>query len=84
MKSEVTSRLSQLVGQFQQMSKIQLSKNAQSIVAENQKLIRRSKDENRKMNLILTNEKVVKKIIKRQIEMNHTFQAGLKNKKNDS
>ena len=76
MKSEVTSRLSQLVGQFQQMSKIQLSKNAQSIVAENQKLIRRSKDENRKMNLILTNEKVVKKIIKRQIEMNHTFQAG--------
>ena len=76
MKSEVTSRLSQLVGQFQQMSKIQLSKNAQSIVAENQKLIRRSRDENRKMNLILTNEKVVKKIIKRQIEMNHTFQAG--------
>ena len=76
MKSEVTSRLSQLVGQFQQMSKIQLSKNAQSIIAENQKLIRRSKDENRKMNLILTNEKVVKKIMKRQIEMNHTFQAG--------
>ena len=76
MKSEVTSRLSQLVGQFQQMSKIQLSKNAQSIVAENQKLIRRSKDENRKMNSILTNEKVVKKIIKRQIEMNHTFQEG--------
>ena len=76
MKSEVTSRLSQLVGQFQQMSKIQLSKNAQSIVAENQKLIRKSKNENRKMNLILTNEKVVKKIIKRQIEMNHTFQAG--------
>ena len=76
MKSEVTSRLSELVGQFQQMSKIQLSKNAQSIVAENQKLLKRSKDENRKMNLILANEKRSKKIIKRQIEMNHTFQAG--------